>query len=116
MFFIEKDADGAKINYYKAVTGAIRIIPTGKSLAAPDHDYNAMLEDGFLATGQPDFSAIVESCRVIQDRLNKRCKHEDASVQSKRFRPTAYVIKVIRFGCWQVRRHCNAKASTSASR
>jgi hypothetical protein len=71
MFFIEKDADGTKINYYKAVTGAIRIIPAGKSLAALEHDYNAMLEDGLLALGQPDFSAIVETCRAIQARLNK---------------------------------------------
>ncbi len=71
MFFVEKDAAGTRIDYFKAVTGAIQLIPTGKSMTALEHDYGAMLEDGLLALDQPVFSDIVESCRAMQVRLNK---------------------------------------------
>ena len=72
MFFEEKDAGGDKVDYFKAVTGAIQLIPDGASLAALEHDYAAMLDDGLLALDQPTFSEIIEACQAIQDRLRLR--------------------------------------------
>ncbi|MFZ6813795.1 nucleotidyl transferase AbiEii/AbiGii toxin family protein [Undibacterium sp. Rencai35W] len=71
MFFAEKDAAGAKVDYQRAVTGAIQLIPTGESLAALERDYSAMLEDGLLALHQPDFSDLIENCRAIEMRINR---------------------------------------------
>lgn len=71
MFFAEKDAEGSKVDYFKAVTGSLQLIPEGASLAALESDYAAMLEDGLLALNQPSFSEIVESCRAIQEQVNQ---------------------------------------------
>lgn len=72
MFFAEKDATGAKVDYHHAVTGAIQLVPTGESLTALERDYMAMLEDGLLALHQPDFSELIENCRAIEIRMNDR--------------------------------------------
>ena len=71
MFFAEKDAAGVKVDYHRAVNGAIQLVPTGASLKALEQDYVAMLEDGLLPLGQPTFSEIVESCRAIQVQINR---------------------------------------------
>jgi len=70
MFFAEKDKHGAKVDYHRAVTGAIQLIPTGESLFALEKDYSAMLEDGLLALHQPDFLELIESCHAIEARIN----------------------------------------------
>ena len=70
MYFAEKDARGGKIDYFQAVFGAIRLVPTGDSLAALERDYASMLEDGLLALDQPNFRAVMESCQSIQARIN----------------------------------------------
>ena len=72
VFFVEKDAVGAKIDYFVAVRGQLQLIPTGESLAALGKDYAAMLEDGLLALNQPSFADIIEQCRVIQDEANRQ--------------------------------------------
>ena len=45
------------------------LIPEGASLAALEMDYAAMLEDGLLARDQPEFSAMMEKCSAIQERM-----------------------------------------------
>lgn len=70
MFFAEKDARGARIDYFPAVAGALQLVPGGDSLAALEQDYAAMLEDGLLALGQPDFNEVMKSCQVIEARIN----------------------------------------------
>ncbi|NQW94077.1 MAG: nucleotidyl transferase AbiEii/AbiGii toxin family protein [Polaromonas sp.] len=70
VFFVEKDAHGSKIDYSKAVTGGLQLVPTGAALAALESDYAAMLEDGLLALHQPSFDEIMEKCRAIQDEVN----------------------------------------------
>lgn len=70
MFFAEKDAAGARIDYFKTTNGSLQLIPKGASLAALEKDYAAMLEDGLLALDQPEFSALLESCSAIQEKVN----------------------------------------------
>ena len=72
MFFVEKDAAGARIDYFAATSGQLQLIPTGESLKALENDYAAMLEYGLLALNQPNFADIIEQCRVIQDEANRQ--------------------------------------------
>ena len=70
MFFAEKDAGGTKIDYFRATSGELRLIPEGPSLDALEKDYVAMLEDGLLAFEQPAFEAVLAGCAAIQDKVN----------------------------------------------
>ncbi len=70
MFFAEKDAAGNWIDYTKAVSGGLQLIPTGESLMALERDYAAMLDDGLLSSGQPRFAELMETCRTIEDRVH----------------------------------------------
>lgn len=74
MFFFEKDAAGAKIDYFKTANGWLQLIPEGASLSALEKDYAAMLEDGLLALDQPEFPELMENCRAIQDKVNSRSR------------------------------------------
>ena len=74
VFFAEKDANGSKVDYLKAVTGGLQLVPGGVALAALESDYNAMSEDGLLALHQPSFGEILEKCRAIQDEVNHKAR------------------------------------------
>lgn len=71
MFFAEKDASKNSIDYKAAVSTEIQIIPDGSALEALEKDYVAMLEDGLLATHQPSFSEIINTCAELQKNINK---------------------------------------------
>lgn len=70
-FFIEKDARGAKIDYFSAVTGQLKLIPSETALSALENDYAAMQDDGLLGLNPAPFSEIIEQCQKMQDRLNQ---------------------------------------------
>ncbi len=72
VFFSEKDATGSLIDYFQAVSGLIQIVPQGSALSALEKDYAAMLEDGLLSAGAPDFSEVMRNCQLIQRQLNQR--------------------------------------------
>ena len=74
VFFAEKDAHGSKVDYSKAVTGGLQLVPTGAAMAALESDYAAMLEDGLLALHQPSFDEIMEKCLAIQDEVNHKAR------------------------------------------
>ena len=74
VFFAEKDTHGSKVDYFKAVTGGLQLVPTGTALAALESDYAAMLEDGLLALHQPSFDEVMEKCRTIQDEVNHKAR------------------------------------------
>lgn len=71
MFFAEKDAGGAKIDYFQATAGELRLIPEGPSLDALEKDFTDMLEDGLLPFEQPTFAAVLANCAAIQDKVNR---------------------------------------------
>ena len=74
VFFAEKGANGSKVDYLKAVTGGLQLVPVGVAFAALESDYNAMSEDGLLALHQPSFGEIMEKCRAIQDEVNHKAR------------------------------------------
>jgi hypothetical protein len=76
MFFAEKDAGGAKIDYFQATSGELQLIPEGLSLDALEKDYAGMLEDGLLAFEQPALEAVLASCAAIQDKVNRLAQRD----------------------------------------
>jgi hypothetical protein len=70
-FFSEKDLEGTKIDYGKAIEGNIQLVPSGESLIALERDYDAMLKDGLLSLHEPGFAELMEGCRDIETRINK---------------------------------------------
>lgn len=70
IFFAEKDSAGKRINYFEAVRGKLQLVPEGASLTALASDYAAMRSDGLLGPDQPDFDAVIDACRFVQEQVN----------------------------------------------
>ena len=72
MFFIEKDANRERINYEKAVSGELVLVPGGEALKALKKDYSNMIESGFLQSDADPFEDIMDKCREIEKKANCR--------------------------------------------
>jgi hypothetical protein len=70
MFFAENSADGDKIDYQAAVTGALKLVPDGAALTSLEKDYNAMIADGLLNETDESFEMLMERCKEIEARAN----------------------------------------------
>lgn len=74
MFFAEKTADGATIDYEVAVNGSLRLVPTGGALATLAKDYGQMIDDGLLLEEAEPFDELIERCARIAERVNQASK------------------------------------------
>ena len=72
MFFREKDAEGSWIDYEAAVSGALQLVPTGRSYQALADDYESMLSDGMLLDDEERFDDLMRRCAEIETRANRR--------------------------------------------
>ena len=70
MFFVENAADGRRIDYVAAISGGLRLVPTGSALDALAEDYAQMLENGMLLGDEDPFDKILERCADIERRAN----------------------------------------------
>jgi hypothetical protein len=70
MFFAEKAANGAVIDYEAAVNGGLQLVPTGEALVALAKDYSQMIDDGLLLEEAEPFEALIERCARIAERVN----------------------------------------------
>jgi hypothetical protein len=70
VFFAETDGEGRAIDYHAAVSGALMLVPAGNALATLAEDYRHMVDDGLLLDDAEPFDALLERCRVIQDKAN----------------------------------------------
>ena len=70
-FFAEKAADGAEIDYHRAVQGGLHIMPIGSARDALQADYSKMLEDGVLLNQTMDFAALMQRCEDLQTKANE---------------------------------------------
>ncbi len=70
MFFAEKAANGAAIDYEAAVNGGLQLVPTGEALEALAKDYSQMVDDGLLLEEAEPFEALIEQCTRIAERVN----------------------------------------------
>ena len=72
MFFREKDAVGAWVDYEAAVSDGLRPVPTGPALASLADDYAGMPANGLLLDDGESFEALIERCADIEARANRR--------------------------------------------
>lgn len=70
MFFAEKAADGAWIDYGVATSGHLQLVPGGDARGVLAEDYRRMVEDGLFATTPEPFEALMDRCADIARRAN----------------------------------------------
>ena len=71
MFFAERDSAGAPIDYRRAVTGELRLVPTdAKALDRLDRDYRGMVDDGLFLDQADPFARLIDHCREIERKAN----------------------------------------------
>ena len=71
-FFTEKDANGNRIDYLKAVHRGLTLVPTGSGYDALRTDYLHMVEDGLLAGNAEAFEDLMRKWSSIQAQLKRR--------------------------------------------
>ncbi len=69
-FFEEKDSAGTVIDYRRAVSGEIRLVPDKHRLAELAADYQKMRDEGLLLQDAAAFEEIMEVCRFLEERVN----------------------------------------------
>lgn len=72
MYFSEKDSHGAQVDYSKAVSGALQLVPAGGALERLGQDYQGMVDDGLLLDEPESFDLLLDRCREIQRKANAR--------------------------------------------
>lgn len=76
MFFAEKAADRAPIDYVAAVSGGLRLTPEGEAFAALGEDYARMVDDGLLLDDAEAFDVLMQTCEQIAARANAAAQSE----------------------------------------
>ena len=71
MFFPEKDAAGARIDYEAASSGGLQLVPTGSTFDVLADDYGRMVADGMLLGTVESFERLIERCAGIEARANR---------------------------------------------
>ena len=71
MFFREKNSGGNWIDYEAAVSGALQLVPRGRSYEALTDDYGKMLSDGMLIDDEEQFDDLMERCGEIETMVNR---------------------------------------------
>lgn len=70
VFFAEKTSQGEIIDYRAAVAGGLQLVPDDGALAKLRIDYQHMIDDGLFIDDAEPFEALLEHCRVIQQKAN----------------------------------------------
>jgi hypothetical protein len=71
MFFREKDADGNVIDYARAVSGGLRLVPDHDAAKRLEYDYLAMAHERLLIDNPQPFSDLMAQCQQIQEKANR---------------------------------------------
>ena len=71
IFFREKDAAGAWVDYEAAASGDLQLVPEGSFYEALADDYGRMLSDGMLLDDVERFEDVMERCAELQKRANR---------------------------------------------
>ena len=70
MFFRENDSNRQRIDYHTAVSGNLRLVPSGAAREALAEDYASMLSIGMLLDEDEPFDTIMQRCALIEERAN----------------------------------------------
>ena len=86
MFFRENDSGGQRIDYEAAVSGSLRLVPSGAAQEVLANDYASMVASGMLLDEDEPFGTLMERCAIIEARANAplrprpiRSPHPDGS-------------------------------------
>jgi len=71
MFFRENDASGRRIDYTAAVSGGLKLVPSGTSQQVLADDYASMLATGMLLDEDEPFGALLGRCAMIEAMANE---------------------------------------------
>lgn len=69
-FFREKDGEGNWIDFYQALGGSLRLVPTGQRRNEIEEDYNSMVESGMVYSDIPSFDNLMNRLSDIERRTN----------------------------------------------
>jgi hypothetical protein len=69
-FFRAKDSHGNSIDYGKAVSGGLKLVPDADALKVLEADYTKMADDGILLDDAEPFSKLIERCADLERRAN----------------------------------------------
>ncbi|MXW68019.1 MAG: nucleotidyl transferase AbiEii/AbiGii toxin family protein [Gemmatimonadales bacterium] len=72
MFFRENDSNRQRIDYHAAVSGNLRLVPSGAAQEALAADYASMLVTGMLLDEDEPFGPLMQRCALIEERANAR--------------------------------------------
>ena len=70
MFFRENDSNRQRIDYEAAVSGQLRLVPSGAAQEALAADYASMLVTGMLLDEDEPFGTLMQRCVLIEERAN----------------------------------------------
>lgn len=70
VFFRENDEDGQVIDYERAVTGELCLIPTGSALEALKEDYRLMVDAGLFQSEPMEFETLLGRLAKLEHRAN----------------------------------------------
>ena len=70
MFFRENDSNRQRIDYHAAVSGNLRLVPSGKAQEALADDYASMLSIGMLLDEEEPFDTLMQRCALMEKRAN----------------------------------------------
>jgi hypothetical protein len=72
-FFQDKvRATGEVIDYGLAVSGQLRLVPSGEVLEALRADYRKMIDGGLFFDDPDPFESLIAQCKDLEDRANLR--------------------------------------------
>ena len=70
MFFRENDSNRQRIDYHAAVSGNLRLVPSGTAQEALAEDYASMLSIGMLLDQDEPFDTLMQRCALIEEKAN----------------------------------------------
>ena len=71
MFFRENASDSSRVNYHSAISGHLRLVPSGEALNSLELDYNNMLNSGMLFDTGETFDQVLEECSELERTTNR---------------------------------------------
>ncbi len=71
-FFAEKAPDGSVIDYVRAISGELMLVPVGDALEALRSDYQEMISSGLFEEDPCSFEVLMHQCRAIEAEANRQ--------------------------------------------
>lgn len=69
-FFRMKDSEGNPIDYAKAVSGQLKLVPDAEAFKALEADYKKMADDDVLLGDAEPFEKLIARCAGLERRAN----------------------------------------------